>query len=75
MIEIMRTLNAVDLSYAQALLKDAGIRTHVFDANISIVEGSLGLFPRRLAVINEDEAVARDILTQAGIDTWDGNPF
>lgn len=69
MIEIMRTVNPVDLSYAQALLKDAGIEPHVFDAHVSALEGSIGVFPRRLMVIDEDEAAARNILVQAGIDT------
>ncbi len=74
MIEIMRTVNPVDLSYAQALLKDAGIEPIVFDAHISAVEGSIGIFPRRLMVIDEDKVAAQNILAQAGIDTGNSGP-
>jgi len=72
MIEILRTLNPVDISYAEALLKDAQIQTHVFDTNISVLDGSISAFPRRLLVIDEDETEAREILSSAGIEPYDG---
>lgn len=75
MIEILRTLNPVDISYAQALLKDAKIESHLFDAGVSAIEGSISAFPQRLMVIDEDEVEAREILTKAGIETYDGKPF
>ena len=72
MIEIYRTLNPVDLSYSQALLKDAEIESHVFDANVSAIEGSISAFPRRLMVMDEDADKAREILNAAGLETYDG---
>jgi hypothetical protein len=48
------------------LLRDAGIETVLLDQHISAVEGGIGAFPRRLAVLDEDEAQARRILREAG---------
>jgi hypothetical protein len=65
MKELLRTNNLVYLSYAQAVLKDAGIQTIVFDGHMSFVEGSLGVLPRRLMVADEDEAPALRLLAVA----------
>lgn len=62
MIEIMRTTNPVDINYVEALLKDADIFVAVFDANISVVEGSIGLFPRRVMISDEDSDAVRQLL-------------
>ena len=67
MEEILRTNDAVLLSFAEALLKDAGIPTRVFDQNMSIIEGSIGILPRRLLVGSSDAEDAREVLRQAGI--------
>lgn len=68
MRELLRTTDAVRLSWLVALLADAGIEAHVFDTHMSILEGSIGAFPRRLMVLKDDEAEARRVLTQAGED-------
>ncbi len=59
---ILKTNDPVLLSYAEALLKDAGIAAEVYDASMSVLEGSIGVLPRRLAVADEDEIKAREIL-------------
>lgn len=59
---ILKTNDLVLLSYAEALLKDAGIATDVYDATMSVMEGSIGALPRRLSVNDEDEERARAIL-------------
>ncbi len=64
MKELLRTNNIVYLSFAQAVLKDAGIKTLVFDGHMSIVEGSIGVLPRRLMVANDDETAARRLLVE-----------
>lgn len=68
MIEILRTNDAVLISFIEALMRDAGIRCEVLDRNVSIVEGSIGIFPRRIAVdeAQADEAIA--LLRDAEID-------
>jgi hypothetical protein len=56
----------IRLSFLAALLADAGIASVLLDQHMSAVEGSIGAFPRRLAVAAEDEARARLVLRQAG---------
>jgi hypothetical protein len=49
-----------------ALLADAGIEAVVLDAHVSAVEGGIGIFPRRIAVLDEDEPAAWRVLEDAG---------
>lgn len=65
MREILKSNNPVDLSYAEAVLKDAGIATVVLDGHMSIMDGSLGILPRRLMVADEDAPRAAGILKDA----------
>ncbi|MDO1581211.1 putative signal transducing protein [Rhizobium oryzicola] len=67
MEELIRTNNAVVLSFAESLLKDAGIHCIVADQAMSILEGSLGLLPRRLLAESERITEARRLLTDAGL--------
>ncbi|HYZ61877.1 MAG TPA: DUF2007 domain-containing protein [Acetobacteraceae bacterium] len=66
----MRTLalsnNLVRLNFLASLLRDAGIECVLLDAHASNIEGSIGAIPRRLAVLEEDEARARRVLQEAG---------
>lgn len=64
---IVRTTNPTVISFAVSVLRDAGIDAHVFDANISVVEGSIGIFPRRIAVGESLERRARMLLKEAGL--------
>jgi len=66
MRELLRTTDAVRLSWLVALLADAGIEAVVFDTHTSILEGSIGAIPRRLMVLADDEAAAIRILKDAG---------
>jgi len=50
---ILKTTDPVLLSYACHLLAEAGIAHEVFDAGISAVEGSIGVFPRRLMIVDD----------------------
>lgn len=68
MKELIRTNDAVVLSFAQSLMKDAGIGCFVADQGMSILEGSLGLLPRRLLVDEDDEQEARQVLIDAGLE-------
>lgn len=64
------------MSYAQALLRDAGMETVVVDQNMSIMEGSIGVFPRRLLVLSDEWLRAERVLTEAELGDWilrDGN--
>ncbi len=67
MEELLRTNDPVLLSFAQSLLGDADIAVLVADQNMSIVEGSLGVIPRRLLVPRDRLEEARRILTDADL--------
>ncbi|PYE90565.1 DUF2007 domain-containing protein [Phyllobacterium leguminum] len=68
MIEMMRTNDLVLISFAEALLTEAGIGHFVADSNMSIIEGSLGVLPRRLMVDKQEARRAHRILTDAGLE-------
>ena len=65
MKELLRTNDVVRLSWAQALLRDAGIDSVVLDQHTSLVEGSIGAIPRRLMVAERDHGRARALITAA----------
>ena len=67
MICIIRTMNPVTLSFAQAVLKDSEIESFLFDVNCSVLDGSTILVRKRLMIIDEDEADARELLEAAGL--------
>ena len=69
MRELVRTNDLVKLSWLQALLADAGIEVMVLDAYTSVIEGSIGAIPRRLAVLDVDFDRARRVLEAAGEET------
>ncbi|MEQ8349442.1 MAG: DUF2007 domain-containing protein [Sneathiellaceae bacterium] len=68
MIELLRTNDAVLISYVSALLADAGVQAIVLDQHTSVLEGSIGALPRRIMVVDEDEAAARGALSDAGVE-------
>jgi Putative prokaryotic signal transducing protein len=65
--ELVRTNNIVLVSAIGALLDGAKIPHVVLDQNMSVLEGSLGILPRRMLVADEDLAAARRLLTEAGL--------
>ena len=73
MIELVRTNDPVVISFIEALMRDAGIEILVADQNMSIMEGSIGVLPRRVLVAEDDAIAARRILRDAGVadDTGD----
>ena len=65
MREILKSNNPVDLSYAQAVLKDAGIGSVVFDDQMSVMDGSMVILPRRLMIADDDLEAAKSLLRDA----------
>ncbi len=63
---VARSTDPVRLSFLTALLADAGIPSVLLDSYISAAEGSIGIFPRRLAVAEEDGVRALRVLREAG---------
>jgi hypothetical protein len=67
MLELLRSNDPVLISFADALLNEAGIAHAIVDQNMSIVEGSIGILPRRVLVAKERLEDARRILSDAGL--------
>jgi hypothetical protein len=67
MKELVRTNDAVLISFVEALMRDAGIAYLVADQNMSVLDGSLGILPRRIMVDADEIERAKKILADAGI--------
>jgi len=70
MVELIRSNDTVLLNFVEVLLRDAGIASVIADGNMSVLEGSLGVLPRRLLVGEDDEQRARRILDEADLGGW-----
>src|SRR5262245_44408662 len=66
MRELVRTNDAVLITAIEALLNGARIKHLVVDRNMSVLEGSIGIFPRRILVDEEQFDAARKLLQEAG---------
>jgi hypothetical protein len=68
--ELVRTNDEVLLGFLQALLADAGIDSVVLDRNMSAMEGSIGMLPRRLLVETDRWEAACRLLREADLGQW-----
>jgi hypothetical protein len=68
MVELLRTTDVTVIAYAKALLQGEGIATFEMDVHMSILDGSLGILPRRLMVREKDLFLARIVLRDNEID-------
>jgi hypothetical protein len=66
MRELIRTNDAVLITAIEALLRGAQIEHMVVDRNMSVMEGSIGIFPRRILVDEHQFDAARTLLQEAG---------
>ena len=62
MKELLRTTDEYQLTYLETMLRGEGLSVVVLDRNISVLEGSIGIFPRRLMVAEEDYEEAVELL-------------
>ncbi|WP_372602607.1 DUF2007 domain-containing protein [Actibacterium sp.] len=62
MKELMRTNDPTLVAFATALLQGEGIDCFPMDVHMSVLEGSLGILPRRLMVRDGDLGRARIVL-------------
>jgi hypothetical protein len=62
MQELLRSTDITLIAYAQAILKDAEIAFFELDTNTSVLEGSLGILPRRLMVREDDHTSAQRLM-------------
>ncbi len=68
MKELLRTTDPTVIAHASALLQGEGIDCFQIDVHMSVLEGSIGVLPRRLMVRDGDHHRARLVLQDNGID-------
>jgi hypothetical protein len=68
MRELLRTTDPTVIAFATALLRGEGIDCFPLDHNMSVLEGSIGILPRRLMVREEDLRQAMVVIEDNGID-------
>lgn len=67
MVELIRSNDVVLMGFARSLLEGAGIPVLVADDHMSLMEGSIGAFARRLLVPQDHAAQARRLLRDADL--------
>ena len=68
MKELLRTTDPTIIAFAQMLLRGEDIACFEFDVNSSILEGSIGILPRRLMVADYDHFGATVVMRDNDID-------
>ncbi|MCJ2035125.1 DUF2007 domain-containing protein [Methylobacterium sp. J-068] len=67
MTELIRSNDLVLIGFAQSLLDGADIPVLVADQHMSLLEGSIGAFARRILVPRDHASQARRLLKDAGL--------
>lgn len=67
MKQLLSTTDPTVIAFAKALLQGEGIDCFELDVNMSILEGGIGIFPRRLMVADRDLPRAQRAMTDNGI--------
>ena len=62
MKELLRTTDPTLIAFASALLEGEDIDCFEMDVHMSVLEGSIGILPRRLMVRDRDHFLAASIL-------------
>lgn len=68
MKELLSTNDITKFVYAETILNSNDIVSFALDENISVLEGSIGILPRRLMVLLTDYERAVRLLTDFGLD-------
>ncbi|WP_091845945.1 putative signal transducing protein [Palleronia pelagia] len=68
MKELMRSSDPTSIAFAKALLQGEGIECFELDVHMSVLEGSLGILPRRLMVADRDHFRATAVLQDNDVD-------
>ncbi len=65
---LLKTTDITAIAFAKALLSGEGIDCFEMDVNMSVLEGGIGILPRRLMVRDKDHFIAQVILRDNNID-------
>ncbi|GGM01209.1 DUF2007 domain-containing protein [Pseudooceanicola nanhaiensis] len=68
MKQLLRSTDITVIAFARALLQGEDIDCFEMDVNMSVLEGSIGILPRRLMVRAEDYDRALRTIRDNGID-------
>ena len=68
MKELFSTNDITQFVYAETILNSNDIVSFALDENISVLEGSIGILPRRLMVLTTDFERASELLKDFGLD-------
>ncbi|MEO9518351.1 MAG: DUF2007 domain-containing protein [Paracoccaceae bacterium] len=68
MEELLRSTDPTIIAFATALLNGEDIECFEADVNMSILEGGIGIFPRRLLVRPDDLEAAKIVMRDNEID-------
>ncbi|MEL6565298.1 MAG: DUF2007 domain-containing protein [Pseudomonadota bacterium] len=68
MKELLRSTDPTIIAFASALLEGEDIDCFQMDVNMSILEGGIGIFPRRLMVHADDYDAALRVMLDNEID-------
>ena len=69
MKELLRSTDPTVIAFASALLSGEDIEVFVMDVHMSVLEGSIGVLPRRMMVRDEDLTAAERVILDNGIPT------
>lgn len=62
MKELLRSTDPTVMAFASALLEGEDIDCFQMDVNMSVLEGGIGIFPRRMMVLDQDYEAALRIM-------------
>jgi len=68
MKELLRTTDPTVIAFAKALLQGENIEVFELDVHTSVIEGSIGILPRRLMVADRDHFLATAVLRDNDVD-------
>ena len=68
MKELLRSNDPTIIAFSQALLQGEGIAWFELDVHMSILDGSLGILPRRMMVADRDLFRARALMRENDIE-------
>ena len=67
MKELIRSNDPTVIAFASALLEGEDIEVFQMDVHMSVLEGSIGILPRRLMVRRDQIDAARRVLREHGV--------
>lgn len=69
MKELLRSSDPTVIAFASALLSGEDIAFFPLDVHMSVLEGSLGILPQRIMVLERDHYLASRVLADNGVPT------